>query len=497
MFNVQQTCPSMPSVPSTSSMVLLEVTNLDLNRGRLQLAKALNFSVKSRQLLQLQGANGSGKSSLLRLLAGVQPIKTGTLSVCGRVAFFASAYGLRRELTVLTQLQLQAQLYGKSLSLTAAIALLKTVGLAHKGLELSARLSMGQRARLGLAFLQVSGAPIWLMDEPVNALDAQGVVLLGQMLAAHLQSGGAAVVATHQALTVLCPNLQPFCIDALCLGRGRDEGVSAVSQPFDGYDVSTCVDSLVTPALPVSFDSSASSVSSMQGYALGFSQSLPAMFALLWVLRREWAVFVAAPKAAFWPAVFHAMVLCLFPIALGSDVNLLTRVAAGLFWVSGLLACIVSVANLFEADYHDGALAQMVAAGLPMSALALGKMLLTAITQGGTLILVSAVLALQYRLSGLEIAYLLLSLALGVGALVFVTGLFSAMTLMAKQATMLVYLLALPLFVPLLVFGTAVLAAVQGSLNPFWPLVVLGALSVLCVCSVPFGVSQLIQWALE
>lgn len=436
-----------------------------LYRGRLALAESVGFTVPAGRFVELQGANGAGKSTLLRVLAGVQPLTGGRMAVTGPVAFFAAPFGLRRELTVVEQLRLSVSVYGIELGLVDCKPLLADVGLAHKALELTSRLSQGQRARLGLCILRASQARVWLMDEPVNALDSEGIALLGRLLQAHLAAGGVAVVATHQSLPGLIAGLSACFEGVVRIGGGQ-----AV---FEAGSASG------------------------RGKETGLSHPARPAVGLGWVLQREWRLFSAAPRAAVWPAVFHAMVLCLFPIGLGADVNLLVRVAAGLFWVSCLLACVLSAAPAFESDYNEGVLSQLVAAGVPLPALSLGKTLVAWLTQGGALALVSGVLALQYRLPAVEVGFLIISLALGTGVLVHLSAFFGAMTLMARQSSMLVYLLALPLFVPVLVFGTSVLIAVQGGQDPFWPMAVLGGLSVLSCLALPWLTAQLLVWAME
>ncbi|MCE2679112.1 MAG: heme exporter protein CcmB [Burkholderiales bacterium] len=450
----------------------LQVEHIELCRGRLCLAADVSFNVPCGRFVELHGPNGAGKSTLLRLLAGIQFSAKGQVKRQGGMALFASPFGLRRELTVAQQLQVSVSLHGQHLSLSDIKPLLAEVGLAHKALELTSRLSQGQRSRLGLCILKASRVGLWLMDEPVNALDEQGIALLARFLAAHLQAGGAAVVATHQSLPLLAPSLLALLHGIVHIGGA----VCALEKNLQSAALAAA-SSETKPAAQAAFEA--------------FQPSMA------WVLKREWVLFNAAPKAAVWPAVFHAMVLCLFPIGLGSDVNLLLRVAAGLFWVSSLLACVLSASTVFEADYNEGALAQMSAAGLPLRHLALGKMSVAWLTQGGALALISGLLALQYRLPPAQIGYLMLSLAIGSGVLVHFSAFFGSMTLMAKQSSMLVYLLALPLFVPVLVFGTSVLNAVQLGQDPFWPLAVLSGLALLCVLSIPWLAAQLIAWALE
>jgi len=209
----------------------LAVEALTLARGQRVLLRELSFDVNSGEMLLLTGANGSGKSSLLRALIGLTPLQAGRFiwngpdeapgevtpaelrSVC---LAQGHAAGVKSELTAIENLRLAAALdHPPGIASTAAHGTgltpdpileqaLARVGLArHRNIE-TRRLSQGQKQRLQLARFALASLgphrPLWLMDEPSAALDAQGSALLQDLLGEHLARSGAAIVATHLAL---------------------------------------------------------------------------------------------------------------------------------------------------------------------------------------------------------------------------------------------------------------------------------------------------------
>jgi heme exporter protein A len=232
-------------------IVSLNAENISCARGQRLLFADLSFQVEQGRTLAIQGANGAGKTSLLRLLAGF------LAPVSGRVCFAAKGEseisepeergkqigwlghhdGLKGQLTVAEQLAFFGRLYGHPLrpsQLDAATAtspasasrageadlygpprshavatnpsqldaVLEQVGLARQS-ELPCRyLSAGQKKRLALARLKLTNRPIWLMDEPLAALDLAGKHLAAEMIAAHCAWGGIVLAATHEPLGV-------------------------------------------------------------------------------------------------------------------------------------------------------------------------------------------------------------------------------------------------------------------------------------------------------
>jgi heme exporter protein A len=174
--------------------MVIEVRNLAVARGGVTVLQGLGFAVAPGQALILRGPNGSGKTTLLRTLAGLQPPVSGTIDLpADAIAYAAHADGLKSTLTVAENLAFWAAIYGGP-AIDRAVAALDLSGLTRRR---AGELSAGQKRRLGLARLLVTGRPLWLLDEPTVSLDVASVALFAGVVRQHLAGGGAAIVATH------------------------------------------------------------------------------------------------------------------------------------------------------------------------------------------------------------------------------------------------------------------------------------------------------------
>ncbi|WP_347881840.1 heme ABC exporter ATP-binding protein CcmA, partial [Mitsuaria sp. GD03876] len=172
-------------------------------RGGRWLFRDLSFELRAGQALALRGPNGSGKSSLLRQLAGLLPVERGLIDGLDRaadVAYLAHQNGLGLDLSARENLALSARVAGRRAEPAAIQAAIDDAGLGRLAATPVRRLSQGQRRRLALARVRLSGRPLWLLDEPTAALDADGERAFASQLARHLEAGGLAVVATHHPL---------------------------------------------------------------------------------------------------------------------------------------------------------------------------------------------------------------------------------------------------------------------------------------------------------
>jgi heme exporter protein A len=173
---------------------MLTVTDLTIARGGVPVLEGLSLTLAPGEVLLLRGPNGIGKTTLLRTLAGLQPALTGMVEVApDSIAYAAHADGLKATLTVAENLGFWAGIYGTG-SIDAAM---RAFDVAHLRDRLAQNLSAGQKRRLGLARLLVTGRPIWALDEPTVSLDAASVALFAQAVRAHVAAGGAALIATH------------------------------------------------------------------------------------------------------------------------------------------------------------------------------------------------------------------------------------------------------------------------------------------------------------
>lgn len=196
------------------SAAILEVKNLACERGDHRLFSGLNFGLTSGELMQVLGANGSGKTTLLRTLCGfVRPVQ-GAVHWRGRdigewdddfhaaMCYLGHLNAIKDELSALENLRMSAGLAGYTLSEKQAVAALRRMGLQRRE-HLPVRvLSQGQRRRVALARLLVGDAQLWILDEPLTALDVGAVGLMQELIGEHLSNGGMAIFTTHQPLQV-------------------------------------------------------------------------------------------------------------------------------------------------------------------------------------------------------------------------------------------------------------------------------------------------------
>jgi heme exporter protein A len=199
---------------------MLEVTNLTCVRGTRRLFRDLNFSASEGDLLELRGPNGSGKTSLLRILCGLATPAAGEVRWQGQairklgeeyyalVAYLGHQNAVKDELTAIENLKISSAVAGKTLSTSEAREILTRVGLSQQQ-NLPARvLSAGQRRRLGMTRLLTSTARLWILDELLTSLDETAMNLSREFITEHLKNDGIAIVATHQELNLAVPKIQ-------------------------------------------------------------------------------------------------------------------------------------------------------------------------------------------------------------------------------------------------------------------------------------------------
>ena len=182
---------------------MLHVSNLSVARGGMTLLSGVDFALNAGQILVLRGANGLGKTSLLRCIAGLQNQVEGQITAPETVAYSGHADGLKGQMTVLENLAFWSSIYHGP-SPEVALDAYDLHALADRP---AANLSAGQKRRLGLARMQVSGCALWVMDEPTVSLDADNVALFRAALDRHVQSGGGAVITTHIDLAIASAKL--------------------------------------------------------------------------------------------------------------------------------------------------------------------------------------------------------------------------------------------------------------------------------------------------
>lgn len=193
---------------------MLEVSNLACSRGDHRLFSGLSFTLQPGEIMQVQGENGSGKTSLLRTLCGFLLPDEGDIlwrgestrdlaeDYCAEMLYLGHLNAIKDELSALENLRISAGLSGVELDEKEAIAALRRMGLKGRELLPTKVLSQGQRRRVALARMLVTDAKLWILDEPLTALDVGAVALIESLLAEHLAREGMVIFTTHQPLRV-------------------------------------------------------------------------------------------------------------------------------------------------------------------------------------------------------------------------------------------------------------------------------------------------------
>lgn len=202
------------------SAAMLTLSGLSCVRGGRMLFTGVNLSLRAGEAGLLRGPNGTGKSSLIRVIAGLLPLFAGTVSREGAMALADEALALDLDLPLARALGFWAGLDGSGdAGVAAALDATGLLALADIPVRM---LSTGQRKRAVLARVLAGNAPIWLLDEPANGLDTQGIAMLGDLMTRHLAGGGIILAASHQPL----PFTPRVDIDLAAL-RPRDSEMEA------------------------------------------------------------------------------------------------------------------------------------------------------------------------------------------------------------------------------------------------------------------------------
>ncbi|MCD5992893.1 heme exporter protein CcmB [Pseudomonas sp. CDFA 602] len=207
------------------------------------------------------------------------------------------------------------------------------------------------------------------------------------------------------------------------------------------------------------------------------------------LLRREARLLVRRPAELINPLVFFAVVVALFPLAVGPDTQLLQSLSPGLLWVAALLSVLLSLDGLFRSDFEDGSLEQWVLSPHPLALLVLTKVLAHWMFSGLALVVLAPFLALMLGLPAHCVPVLILSLLLGTPVLSLLGAVGAALTVGLKRGGLLLALLILPLYIPVLILGSGALqAALQGMPSTGY-LLWLSSLTALAVTLTPFAIA--------
>ncbi|MDP6691099.1 MAG: heme exporter protein CcmB [Alphaproteobacteria bacterium] len=215
------------------------------------------------------------------------------------------------------------------------------------------------------------------------------------------------------------------------------------------------------------------------------------------IIARDLLLAVRQGGATFLALVFFLLTVTLFPLGIGPEPAVLARVAPGVLWVAALLAAMLSLDRLFQADFEDGSLEQLTLSGLPVGFIVLAKIITHWLTTGLPLLLAAPVLAVLLNMNDEGFAALLLTMLIGTPALSLIGAIGAALTLTVRRGGVLLSLLVLPLYIPVLIFGVSAIDAAVHGLNAKPHILLLAALTMAAIPLCPWAAAAAVKLSLE
>jgi len=216
-----------------------------------------------------------------------------------------------------------------------------------------------------------------------------------------------------------------------------------------------------------------------------------------WALARDIKLALRSRTELAVQLLFYVIVVTLFPLATTPERTLLATMGPGVLWVAALLASLLSLPRLFAADYADGTLEQIALSPYPLEALVSGKILAHWLTTGLPVVVLAPLLGVQYAMDGESLVVLSAALLLGTPILSLVGAIGAALTLGLRAGGSLLALLTLPLYVPILIFGTGAVEALRTGLAVGANLSLLGAGLIVAIVGAPFACAAAVRIALD
>ena len=467
--------------------MMLSGTDLACVRAGLPVFRDVSFAIGAGQALLVTGPNGSGKTTLLRLIAGLIRPTQGQVALAGldpeasigeEAHYLAHQDALKPSLTVAENLGFWSRFMGPPASPETALAAVRLDSLA--GLP-AAYLSAGQRRRLSLARLLAVYRPIWLLDEPTAALDADGQASLAQIMRDHLASGGIIVAATHGPLGIdgarelRLSGGQPGCGAGLAPSpgtRGEERGEGDASPGRSSLAAGRITAQPTPPA-------------AKHATVL---KSLAAIFV------RDVTIALRVGGGALMGVLFFLAVVTLIPFALGPDLALLRRVGPAVLWLGALLASLLALDRLFATDQDDGSLDLIVTGGPPLELAVGAKAAAHWLTTGLPLVVASPLFGVLLNLEPKSIGATVLTLLVGTPALTLIGLIGAALAVALRRGGILLPVLVLPLTIPVLIFGVAAAnAALDGPVRFATPFAILCALTLISLVIGPFAAAATLR----
>ncbi|WJG25289.1 heme exporter protein CcmB [Vibrio furnissii] len=211
------------------------------------------------------------------------------------------------------------------------------------------------------------------------------------------------------------------------------------------------------------------------------------------IIRRELLIAFRRQADIFNPLWFFIIVITLFPLSIGPDPSLLSRIAPGIVWVAALLSALLSLERLFRDDYQDGSLEQMMLMPVPLPVVVISKVLAHWLLTGVPLILLSPLLAILLSLDMNTWLSVVLTLLLGTPTLSFIGAIGVALTVGLQKGGVLLSLLVLPLYIPILIFATSAIDAASLGMAYNGQLAILAAMFMGALTLTPFAIAAALR----
>jgi heme exporter protein B len=219
--------------------------------------------------------------------------------------------------------------------------------------------------------------------------------------------------------------------------------------------------------------------------------------AFLTVLKRDLILAMRRKSDVTSTLFFFVVVVSLFPLAIGPELDTLRMIAPGIVWVAALLASMLALDHMFSVDYQDGSLEQLLLTPQPLTVLVVAKVLAHWLITGLPLVMIAPLLGIQYDLSGEAIKVLLITLLVGTPALSLIGAIGAALTLGLRGGGVLVSLLVLPLTIPVLIFGAGAVEANVSGLGSEGHLSMLLAILVMSLLLAPLATAVALRISAE
>jgi heme exporter protein B len=446
-------------------MTLIEGRALACLRGERLVFQDISFELNAGDILIVTGANGSGKSSLLRMIAGLLRPEAGAIKNSASFMYLGHQDGLKPVETPRESVSFRAALQGVHADPDTALAAMGMMPMAH---TCQRYLSAGQRRRTALAGVIAGGAMLWLLDEPTAALDAESKALLLAALASHRDAGGMAIITTHETLEV--EGAKQLDLVPSPSGRGQS-GEALRSRMDEGREPHYQLAPHPNP-LPLG-----------EGTRRGG----------LIILLRDLRLTLRQGGQVVTTLLFFLLIIMVLALGVGPDAVVLRGLAPGAIWTAVLLASLLSLERLFAADAEDGSLDQLRTGTESPEGLALGKIAAHFLTTGVPLALLTPLAAFFLALPFQVLPVLIGAVLLGSATLSLIGGAIAALLVGARRGGLLSALLALPLYVPVLIFGAGAIEKTLAGASPAHPLLLLGALLALALPLAPIAAAAALE----